>query len=420
MLNEFNKHILGDRRMNNLFYGHESICLQAWVLALQEESQVDHYLLYGRVLPYDFQNNQWTSDLSKHNKMVSIDGELKARIIYLQLTTSAENLNTFITSLLQGNSFLEASKQILVDIAEKQQEVFDSLKLSLPYCIRPVMHLPPRNNYVWDTSKVSPNSDASYDSAAITLLDKTNFWNILGISRSKKILELVNEKLKGENIDIDGIDVWRLGDLEFLSAPSLNSQEKRKFHLELKKQNILEIFEKISDHYLIAVLKLFNGDSLLFTSIQEFQITNYPFNLEFQVDEYCNEIFNSYTFELFEKSGSSVTILAQEGHPLVRTIHTQINMISNISGAENDPWLQKGLPNSSLNKAKSFTSIERLTNHRSEFSVGNDKKDPWFDSNIEVASYLKTVLPQSTDAQFFPKLAFNGESRLDLVEWLKK
>ncbi|MFC5921596.1 VPA1262 family N-terminal domain-containing protein [Neisseria weixii] len=236
MLYEFNKHILDDRRMNNLFHGQESICLQAWGLELQEKSQVDYRLLYGRVLPYDFQNNQWISDLSKHNKMVSINGELKARIISFQLTTSAENLNTFITSLLQGNSFLEASEKILVDIAEKQQEIFDSLKLSPPYCIRPVMHLPPRDNYVWNTSKVSPNSDASYDSAAISLLEKTNFWNILGISRSKKILELINEKLKGENLDIGGIDAWRLGDLEFLFAPSLNSQEKPKFHLDLKKK----------------------------------------------------------------------------------------------------------------------------------------------------------------------------------------
>ncbi|WP_420872363.1 VPA1262 family N-terminal domain-containing protein [Neisseria weixii] len=104
-------------------------------------------------------------------------------------------------------------------------------------------------------------------------------------------------------------------------------------------------------------------------------------------------------------------------HPLVRSIQVQSNVISN---TENDPWLQKGLPNSSLNKAKSFTSIERLTNHCSEFSVGNDKKDPWFDSDIEITRYLKTVLPQSTDAHFFPKLLLNSESRLDLVAWLKK
>ncbi|TLU75324.1 VPA1262 family protein [Mannheimia varigena] len=420
MLNEFNEHILSDRRMHNLFYGNEAICLQFWILELQEKSQVDYQLLYGRGLAYDYQNNQWASDLSKHNKMVSIDEELKARIISLQLTTSAENLNIFITSLLQGNSFLEASHKILIDIGEKQQKVFDSLKLLPPYSIRPVMHLPPRDNYVWDTSKVSPNSEASYDSAAITLLDKTNYWNILGVLRSKKILELVNEKLKGENIDIDGIDAWRFGDIEFLSSPSLTNQEKRKFHLELKKQNRLEIFEEISEYSLVAILKIFNSDSLLFTSIQEFQVSKYPFELEFNIDDYYNELFNSYTFELFEKNGSTVTILAQEGHTLVRTISFQSNIISNISSTENDPWLETGLPKSSLDKAKNFTSIERLNNHRSEFSIGKDNKDPWFDSNIDITRYLKTVLPNPADSHFFPKLALNGESRLELVKWLSK
>ncbi|AHG75208.1 hypothetical protein X808_6850 [Mannheimia varigena USDA-ARS-USMARC-1296] len=420
MLNEFNEHILSDRRMHNLFYGNEAICLQFWILELQEKSQVDYQLLYGRGLAYDYQNNQWASDLSKHNKMVSIDEELKARIISLQLTTSAENLNIFITSLLQGNSFLEASHKILIDIGEKQQKVFDSLKLLPPYSIRPVMHLPPRDNYVWDTSKVSPNSEASYDSAAITLLDKTNYWNILGVLRSKKILELVNEKLKGENIDIDGIDAWRFGDIEFLSSPSLTNQEKRKFHLELKKQNRLEIFEEISEYSLVAILKIFNSDSLLFTSIQEFQVSKYPFELEFNIDDYYNELFNSYTFELFEKNGSTVTILAQEGHTLVRTISFQSNIISNISSTENDPWLETGLPKSSLDKAKNFTSIERLNNHRSEFSIGKDNKDPWFDSNIDITRYLKTVLPNPVDSHFFPKLALNGESRLELVKWLSK
>ncbi|MEG9533347.1 VPA1262 family protein [Mannheimia indoligenes] len=420
MLNEFNEHILSDRRMHNLFYGNEAICLQFWILELQEKSQVDYQLLYGRGLAYDYQNNQWASDLSKHNRMVSIDEKLKARIISLQLTTSAENLNTFITSLLQGDSFLEASRKILIDIGEKQQKVFDSLKLLPPYSIRPVMHLPPRDSYVWDTSKVSPNSEASYNSAAITLLDKTNYWNILGISRSKKILELVNGKLKDENIDIEGIDAWRFGDIEFLSSPTLTNQEKRKFHLELKKKNRLEIFEEISEYSLVFILKLFNSDSLLFTSIQEFQVSEYPFKLEFNIDEYCNELFNSYTFELFERTGSSVTMLAQEGHPLLRTINYKSNMISNISSTENDPWLEAGLPKSSLDKAKNFTSIERLNNHRSEFSIGKDNKDPWFDSNIEITSYLKTVLPNSADSHFFPKLSFNGESRLELVKWLSK
>lgn len=285
------------------------------------------------------------------------------------------------------------------------------------------MHLPPRKNYVWDTTKVSPNSEASYDSAAISLLNKTDVWNNLDISISKQLLTIISEKLANENIDIAGIDSWRLGDLEFLSSPSINNQEKKKFDLELLKQqnkHTLNIYEKLSDKPLLVILKVFSGDCLLSTSIKEFTISEYPYILEFEIDNYSNDIFSAYTLEIFEKDASSSTLLVQEGHPLVRTINFQSNAISNISNPENDPWLEKGVPRSSLHKAKTFTSIERLNCHRSEFSVNNAHKDPWFDANIKIKSYLKTILPTPSNSHFFPKLSFDGESRLELVDWLRK
>ncbi|HDR0691652.1 TPA: hypothetical protein QBZ75_002187, partial [Pasteurella multocida] len=122
----------------------------------------------------------------------------------------------FVKGLLQKQSFLDISAKIEATTNEKLESVFSLLKLSSPCSIRPVMHLPPRNNYVFATTKVSPNSEASYNSAAISLLNKTDFWNNLDISISKQLLTMVSEKLANENIDIAGIDSWRLGDIEFL------------------------------------------------------------------------------------------------------------------------------------------------------------------------------------------------------------
>lgn len=417
--NEFIQKILNDKRMNQLFRGKEAVCFQGWVLELEDSNGKSYQWLYGRVLSSDYQNNRWTSDLSKHNKPISIEN-IKVKVISLQLFTSSEKLAIFIKELLQEQSFSDISAKIEVTTDKKLESVFNLLKFPFPCSIRPVIHLPPRENYVWDTTKVSPNSEASYDSAAISLLNKTNVWNNLNISISKQLLTMISEKLANENIDIAGIDSWRLGDLEFLSSPSINNQEKKKFDLEVKKKNILNIYEKLSDKTLLAILKIFSGDSLLSTSIKEFKISEYPYSLEFEIDNYSNEIFNAYTLEIFEKDASSSTLLVQEGHPLVRTINFQSNAISNISNPENDPWLEKGLPKSSLHKAKIFTSIERLNYHRSEFSVNNAYKDPWFDANIDIKNYLETVLPTASNSHFFPKLSFDGESRLELVDWLRK
>lgn len=417
--NEFIQKILNDKRMNKLFYGNEAVCFQAWVLELEEAHGKSYQWLYGRILSSDYQNNQWSSDLSKHNKYISIE-DIKVRVISLQLLTSSEKLAIFIKGLLQGSSFLDTSDEIKTTIDKKLESVFSLLKLASPCSIRPVMHLPPRDNYVWATTKVSPSSEVSYNSAAISLLNKTSFWNKLDISISKKILTIVNEKLINENIDIAGIDSWRLGDLEFLYSPSMNKQEKRKYYLELKNRNTLNIYEKLSNNPLLAILKTFSGDSLLSTSIKEFTISEYPYSLDFEIDNYSNEIFNSYTLEIFEKDVFGSTLLIQEGHPLVRSINFQSNAILNISNPENDPWLEKGLPKSSLHKAKNFTSIERLNYHRSEFSVNNTHKDPWFDANSEIENYLETIFPDLSNSHFFPKLSFNGESRLELVDWLRK
>ncbi|HDR0691587.1 TPA: hypothetical protein QBZ75_002117, partial [Pasteurella multocida] len=64
--NEFIQKILNDKRMNKLFHGNEAVCFQGWVLELEEPHGKRYQWLYGRVLSYDYQNNHWTSDLSKH------------------------------------------------------------------------------------------------------------------------------------------------------------------------------------------------------------------------------------------------------------------------------------------------------------------------------------------------------------------
>lgn len=418
--NEFIQKILNDKRLDKLFHGNnEAVCFQGWVLELEEPHSTSYQWLYGRVLSYDHQDNRWKSDLSKHNKPISIKG-IKARIIFIQLLTSAEKLTILVKGLLQEQSFLDISVKIEATIDKKLEPILRLLKLSFPCCIRPVMHLPPRKNYVWDTTKVSPSSEVSYNSAAISLPNKTNFWNTLDSSITKQVLKMINEKLANEDIDIAGIDSWRLGDLEFLLSPSINNQEKKKFYLELKEKNTLKIYEQLSDKPLLAILKTFSGDSLLSASIKEFTISEYPYQLEFEIDSSSNDICNSYILEIFEKDGSRCTLLVQEGQLFVRSMHFQSNFISNISNPTNDPWLEQGVPKSSLHKVKEFTSIERLNYHRSEFSVNNDHKDPWFDANIEIKNYLEKILPISSNSHFFPKLSFYGESRLELVAWLKK
>lgn len=69
ILDEFKNILLKNKRMNGLFFSNKLICLQVWAMELQKKSQVDYHFLYGRVLPYDYQNDQWTSDLSKHNNI---------------------------------------------------------------------------------------------------------------------------------------------------------------------------------------------------------------------------------------------------------------------------------------------------------------------------------------------------------------
>lgn len=418
MFNEFKTRILNDRRMKALFYGEEAVCFQGWVLEIEESNHLNYHLVYARAIQCDYIDDKWNCDINKHNKKTEYKNT-KFRLISIEFKTSSNKFRGFILDLLEGRPFLDASNAISISNPSKLDKLLESLILQFPICIRPVMHLPPRNNYVWDTKKVSPNTEASYDSSSITPINKYLFWESLDISLSKKILDMASKKLKGENIDISDIDQWRIGDVEFLVSPGITKVEKSKYNLYLK-NNYLEINEKLSSYPLIISLKLFNEDLLIYAFIEEIKIENYPFVLEFNIDDYNNDIFDSYKFEIYEKIDGKVILIVQEGHPILKSINIQGNMISNVSILEPDPWLEKNLPISSLYRAKELNKVERLNNHRYESIINGKKdKDIWFKSNNKIKENLKFLLPKKSESRFFHKLSFNAESRINLAEWLK-
>ncbi|GGM23830.1 hypothetical protein GCM10009425_38380 [Pseudomonas asuensis] len=99
---------------------------------------------------------------------------------------------------------------------------------------RPVMHLPTRDFFQFRTSRLSPTSYASVDSAAISFDSKTETFNMAeGLDR--KIAEAACQSLNaGTGLDFASLDAWRIGDFEFICIPGQNRAEKSKYNITLK------------------------------------------------------------------------------------------------------------------------------------------------------------------------------------------
>lgn len=422
MLEAFSQRILNDYRLNQLFYGSNGVYFQAWVLELKIEQETDYQWLYGRCMPFDYQSNKWNSDFNKHNKSIRIE-DLDITIISLSFSTSADSFKDFMTKLLEENSFITASQKASIEFDEKLNGLLNCLKIPEPYCIRPIMHLPPKENYVWDTNKLSPSNISSYDSAAISPISKNNFLQSLNVFDVQKILQKISEKLRQEKIFIGEnnkpLDAWRFGDLEFFSSREISNTEEIKYQFNIRNELFLEIYERISDNPLIIILKLFNSQSLFKSFIKQVEPSQYPFKLDFPLNDFNKSIIRSYTLEVYEKLGSEENLIIQKGGYLLREASVVINAISSVSYSDEDPWLSKSVPKSKLTRVNELNSVARLTNHRSESRINNIDIDLWVNSNRNIENYLARLLPNKSSSRFFSKLSENGESRLELAEWLK-
>lgn len=416
--------ICSDIRLHRVLGNNEQRCrIQIWILQTKKEDTKSRpRLIYARALPSTELEDKWTAPMKV--KFEPIVGDLLARVIPLNLYCSATKLKKLVGNLIQGENLKNCAASISIELTEKLAKEVGDFKLDNNLTIRPVVHLPNRDNFLFESKRLSPNFYASYDSAAITSLDKIDIFSVDNIT-SSELLKYCCKLIKAETgMNFSNIDSWRIGDIEFLVAPGLSDDEKHLYSVEATNSEVtVTLHQRIASYAssLLIRIQAFN-DGTVYQCYTD-NLPNdavYPVNLVYKFDKPNANIIDAFTFDLeaLQEDERKSNLCVRYAVRLVR----QVSLNTKISSGQRfkSDWLALNVPNEHEARLSEVQLITR-GNNISSSTIGGRTDDPWVIANRAMTNFMGKVNPPVSEARFYPRLAdSNNVSRIDLADWLIK
>lgn len=415
--------LASDFRLYDLFGDAEKIsATQLWVLEIGREDASELRYLYGRTLPGTYQSDAWTGTATSKTLLYE---KCFVRTHALTLHTSAEKLKVFLQSFIDGASLQEASQLANLVLSEKLSANVGSVTFGAKPNVRPVMHLPTRDYFQFQTQRLSPTSLASADSGAVFSEGKPNVFSVPeGCDR--KIAKAACDALDADTgMDFAALDAWRLGDFEFICVPGLTNFERRKFEITLKgKNSSLKLFEPLTREPadLLVVLNAYSDDSVQASYVARLDKSiPYPLDHIFLIEEFKNQIATAFTLEIYAlgEVGEESYLRLQTGSYFVRSVNMNMQVIESIRSTDRMGWLEKQVPAREKAKLEAAERVARAV-RPSRSEIGGHANDPWVSQNRLTESNVQGLLPKASTGRFFLTLSDSGgTSRLHLVDWLR-
>lgn len=420
--------ILSEKRLARLFNSGEAPCVvEMWILQIKSADGVASRMVYGRILPSDFVNNTWNAQ--RENSFKPIEESLEAQVKRVTTFVESNRVRDLLTRLVEGKSLGEASQSTGIKLSQAAVR-FASVTLSSPLALRPVMHLPTRDYFLFRTRRLSQASNASMDSAAVTCLSKGEMFTVDGYARPE-LAKLVNDTLKaGTGLDFSRLDAWRLGDVELGVFPALDDAERQLVEVQTSlKSDPPGVGVSIAKDLLLGVagdieieLQLLNDDCAFYVARTKISETEtWPRKVWFDVPAHQAGIVDALTVLVETREHGSVTSFRrfQWGAYLVREVGMQMQMHGNVTRVNFD-WLKIALHRSHTERLEAAQTISRST-HTSLNVVGGRKADPWVTANRLVADVTSKLVPPVSEARFLERYSEGDNTgRLALAEWLKR
>ncbi len=166
--------LIEDPRLERLFTTKGEQCaIQIWLLQIKQSTGVESHLLYGRALPYDFSNDQWST--TRDDQFSDCDG-VSCQVLRINLYCNPQNLARVVAAFSDGDTLLEVNDKCGMSFAHGEDEHrFGSFKLDDDLTYRPVSFYPARSDYENQGAKSTHASSGEF-SAAITSLNKRRLF----------------------------------------------------------------------------------------------------------------------------------------------------------------------------------------------------------------------------------------------------
>ena len=422
--------LLNDNRLSRLFSNDAKHCvLQLWILQIKSGEDADNRVIYGRLLPYHYSNNSWSSsDNDKYQKFEQV----QARVIRLNLFIKSTDCAELLRQLSLGESITQVSDNLQLKIDAKLKSQVGGTALSTHNLVyRPVAYLLNRDAHD-QRALSSPHGGAGAFSASITQADKTELFN-LGHGCDIPLISSVIEQLNSHTgLDFGGKDIARFGDLELLVFPALDDEERCLLSVNWTEapRTLVARFNSTQVSYFRAFqfrLSIENDGHIVHSTIAKATPDKEGvFEYRFELTEQLRARTDSTDIEVFglADDNSNEGILCcrwQVGY--IREISLQGHVLGDSTSSVKFDWLERTTRVSASNRVQAALTVNR-GNRGFTNSIGSREADPWVPANRELASLFIKLRPPKSEGQFFLRWGVDGkdrgEGRLQFVEWFKK
>lgn len=421
--------LLNDNRLSRLFSNDAKHCaLQLWILQIKSGEDVDNRVIYGRLLPYNYSNNSWSSsDNDKYQKFEQV----QARVIRLNLFIKSTDCAELLRHLNLGESITQVSDNLQLKINAKLKSQVGGTALSTHNLVyRPVAYLLNRDAYD-QRALSSPHGGAGAFSASISQADKTELFN-LEYGYNAPLINSVIEQLNSHTgLDFGGKDIARFGDLELLIFPALDDDERCLLSVNWTEspRALVARFNSTQVPYFRAFqfrLSIENDGHIVHSSIAKATTDKEGvYEYRFELTEQLRARTDSTEIEVFgllDDSSSEGTLCCRWQVGYIREIFLQGHALGESTNPVKLDWLEKTTRPSTFSRVQAALTVNR-GNRGFTNSIGSREADPWVLANRELASFFTKLRPPKSEGQFFLRWGADGENRgegrLQFVEWFK-
>lgn len=394
----------------------QSCAIQLWVLTAKNKPLAR--IVYGRVVPYSFVSDRWYFSENKFKKI----GDKSYRITLLNLYMTTKQAIEFLQSLCAGKKLDEINKKLSLGADQKFNTYFAHLAL-MP---EKLIYQPPEyllNKSSYGKGLLSPMGGAGAISAAIIQTDKLE-WFLQEPDNFSLYNYLVSELNKTTGLDFNSKDKERIGSIELLSFPSLDSKERQLLSVNIDRDEgaaVVSLARK--DELLNQVqlsFKLYNLNKLIYSALKLAELT--PDNVyvaKFLLDDITLEIYDAAEVEVYYGEQGQFQLYDRWMMNFIR----EISFNAHVLGAQQQPasfdWLEQ-----TVNKNQASRTAAALTPgiaSRDNSTINGRKLDTWVALNSAFVKKTNQLFPQASNGKFFLRWGQSaGEGRLQFVEWFKK
>ena len=418
--------LISDSRLMRLFERKSGACaVQLWILQITQKKLTESKLVYGRIIPYSFNNNTWT--FSDNDKFKTIK-DSKIKITKLNLYIKREICTKFLQKICDGLSLKQISEELGLSTQGKFISRFGDFNLQHQCLVyKPVSCLWNKDAYK-QPSKASPHHSAGAFSASIVQINKSDLF-LIDETYNAELTTFIVQQLKNDTCLDFAAGYERLGNIELLVFPTLDNFERNLLNIKFEKTSNLLTIELNSSqlpHFTKFQFRvnIENNSDLVYSAIADAEkLESELFRYTFEFDQKIREISDFLEIEVFGFKNNTTNLgelCSRWACGLIREIGININAVnsSNPTHVKFD-WLEKTTnPNQRQRVHCALTKNNSLRNSHS--LIGGRDSDPWVKINRSLGSLFKQLHPSKSEGKFFLRWGpSNGEGRLQFVEWFQ-